>query len=266
MEAFTAFPSAELAALIPDFEWGLDAAIATARWVAGFEFPEFDSAGPFVALVGENEYPMNEGRLGIGPERTISVTQYEQEFREFQVPHSTALHSRLAADDRSYLVGPLARVALNRQRLAPVALQTADDIGLPPACRNPFKSILARAVEVVHVFAEALDILRGFSPFGPPRAEYRHRAGSGSAATEAPRGTLYHRLECDDAGRITFAKIVPPTSQNQAQIEHDLKSYIPRWLGGTDAAAAVACERLVRSYDPCISCSTHFLKTTIQRD
>ena len=255
-----------LQALLPELEWGLAAAQEAAQWVAGFDFPDFSSDGPLVALVHDDEYPMNEGRLGIGADRTIAASDYEQTFREFQVPHSTALHSVLAADDRPYLVGPLARIALNRARLHPLARETADAIDLEPECRNPFKSILARAVELVQAFAEALDIVRGFVPFTPARASYEHCAGSGCAATEAPRGTLYHRLECDAAGRITFAKIVPPTSQNQAQIERDLRAYLPRWIGQTDELAAGACERLVRNYDPCISCSTHFLKTTIQRD
>jgi coenzyme F420-reducing hydrogenase alpha subunit len=118
----------------------------------------------------------------------------------------------------------------------------------------------------VQAFEEALQILRDYRPLPPARIAYQHRAGCGHAATEAPRGTLYHRLECDAAGRITAAKIVPPTSQNQSQIERDLRSYLPRWIGQSDEATATACERLVRSYDPCISCSTHFLKTTIQHD
>ncbi len=157
-------------------------------------------------------------------------------------------------------------MALNRARLRPAARQTADEIGLVPGCRNPLQSILARAVELVQAFEEGLRLLEEFEPFAPARIAYGVRAGRGHAATEAPRGTLYHRLECDAAGKLTAAKIVPPTSQNQGQIERDLKSYLPRWLGRSDDETAAACERLVRSYDPCISCSTHFLKTTIQRD
>ncbi len=193
-----------LQALIPELEWGLAASVEAAQWVAGFDFPDFESDGPLVALVHDDEYPMNEGRLGIGADRTIAVSQYEQTFREFQVPHSTALHSVLAENDRPYLVGPLARVGLNRPRLHPLAGKTADAIGLAPDCRNPFKSILARAVELVQAFAEALDIVRGFAPFSPARASYQHRAGSGCAATEsAPRHAVSSPgVRCDGADHV----------------------------------------------------------------
>jgi coenzyme F420-reducing hydrogenase alpha subunit len=256
----------ESQALIPDLQWGFDAALAAARWVGKFEFPDAVSDGPMVALQPGHEYPMNEGPLAIGTREPIAARDFERHFAESQVPHSTALHSRLIEGDQAYLVGPLARVAHNRAQLLPEARQMADEIGLAPGCRNPFKSILARAVELVHAFGEALDIVRTFEPFTPGRVTYEHRAGSGCAATEAPRGMLYHRLEFDEKGRITFAKIVPPTSQNQAQIERDLRAWLPQWRGQSDLVTASACERLVRSYDPCISCSTHFLKTTIQRD
>ncbi|MCA9080326.1 MAG: nickel-dependent hydrogenase large subunit, partial [Planctomycetaceae bacterium] len=126
-------------------------------------------------------------------------------------------------------------------------------------------SIIARGVELVHAYAEALEILRDYQPFHPPRASYEYRAGEGCAATEAPRGLIYHRYAIDDAGRVTFAKIVPPTSQNQRQIEADLRNWLPRVMHADDEQTALDCERLIRCYDPCISCSTHFLKLTIER-
>ena len=159
-----------LAALIPDFQWGLEAAIEVAHWVAGFEFPDFISDAPLVALVHDAEYPMNEGRLATPSGESIAVADYERHFREFQVAHSTALHCVSIPGDRPYLVGPLARVALNRERLLPRARQTADAIGLEPGCRNPFRSILARAIEIVQAYEEALGILQGFRPFPPARS------------------------------------------------------------------------------------------------
>lgn len=252
----------ELAALIPDFERQLARAIDAARWTASLSFPEFEVDYDFVSVTHPDEYPMNEGDLISSATGPIALADYDQRFREEQVAHSTALHSVRTPGDSSYFLGPLARVNLNRQKLAPAARALADEIGFEAPCRNPYRSIVARCLEVVHAYEEALWILRDYRPEGPARVEYSPRAGRGRAATEAPRGMLYHEYEIDDAGKIVSARIVPPTSQNQRQIEADLRAWLIGRLGtpSTRDDLARGCERLVRAYDPCISCSTHFLK------
>jgi coenzyme F420-reducing hydrogenase alpha subunit len=139
------------------------------------------------------------------------------------------------------------------------------EVGIEWPCFNPYKSIVARALEVVHAFEEALQIIADYQGCSPARVSYVPRQGEGCWATEAPRGLIYHRYKTTEDGKIAFAKIVPPTSQNQRQIELDLADYIPSVLGGGDSETALACERLIRSFDPCISCSTHFLKLEINR-
>ena len=255
----------DLLKLLPDLEWGLEAAIATTRWVATLDFPDFTREYDMVALRHPDEYAMNEGDVVSTTGRVVTVQDYEQCYEEFHVAHSTALHSRLAADRASYHVGPLARINLNREQLFPEAKKLSDDVGIDWPCWNPFQAIVARGLEVVHAYEEAIAIIRDYKPFSPPRIAYEYNASSGCAATEAPRGLIYHRYEIDDAGKITFAKIVPPTSQNQQQIEADLRDWLPRILNGDDDHTALECERLVRCYDPCISCSTHFLKLNIDR-
>jgi sulfhydrogenase subunit alpha len=255
----------EMEALIPAFEWGLDAAVEMTRWVAGFDFPDFERPYEMVSLSHPNEYPMNEGRIVSTSGLSIDVSDYEEHFEERQVAHSTALHSVCKQDGTCYLVGPLARVNLNFDRLSPQAKHLADDIGFSVPCRNPFKAIIARGLELVHAYEEGLDILRTYRPFSPPREELRFQAGEGCAATEAPRGLIYHRYAVDD-GKVTFAKIVPPTSQNQGQIEDDLRAWLPGILDENEQQMGLDCERLIRCYDPCISCSTHFLKLTIERN
>ena len=256
----------EFTRLIPNFEWGLQAAIDAARWVASFPFPDHSQPYEFVALSHPDEYPLNAGRVISSRGLDIAVTDYETAFAEMQVPHSTALQSLRTSDGTSYFVGPLARVNLNRDRLAPTARRLADELLPESPCSNLFRSIVARALEVVHAYEESLDILRNYAPPKVARIKYDYRAGSGCAATEAPRGLLYHRYAVDAAGRVTLAKIIPPTSQNQAQIEADLTAYLPHVLQADDAQTSLACERLVRSYDPCISCSTHFLQVRIERE
>lgn len=255
-------PRAEWDALIPSFEWGLEAAQAAARWVATFPFPDFEQDYESVCVAGPGEYPFNEGDIAIGPSMTIPVAEYEQHFAERQVAHSTALQSVRLPAETAYLVGPLARINLQREHLRPAARRLADELGFENPCRNPFRAIVARGLELVQAYEEALTILREGVPRGPSRISYTPRAGQGCAATEAPRGLLYHHYEVDDAGRLVSARIIPPTSQNQGQIENDLRAYATRQLLTTTRRDVIAtgCERLVRSYDPCISCATHFLK------
>jgi coenzyme F420-reducing hydrogenase alpha subunit len=255
----------ELAKLIPDFEWGLDAAVAATRWVASFDFPDFELPYDMVALTHSDEYPMNEGAIQTASGKCIDVAEYEREFEEEQVPHSTALHSVRTTSRTSYHVGPLARVSYNFDRLSPAAQAVADEVGFTIPFRNPFQSIIARCLEVVHAYEEALGILREYRPFSPPKVTSIHRAGEGWAATEAPRGLIYHRYQVDGDGKVVFAKIVPPTSQNQRQMENDLRHYLPAKVQEPDDVLARESERLVRCYDPCISCSTHFLKLTVDR-
>lgn len=250
----------ELASLIPDFEWGLKAAIETTRWVATLNYPDFTQPYDMVALVHPDEYPFNEGDVKSTDGRLVPVTAYEREFEEVHVAHSTALQSVRTEARTSYFVGPLARINLAREQLSPSARRLADEIGFEQPCRNPYKGIIARALEIVHAYEEALTILRDYQPFQPPRTAYEYRAGTGCAATEAPRGLIFHRYSVDECGKVQAAKIVPPTSQNQLQIENDLRAILPAILNEPDDQVALKCEKLVRSYDPCISCSTHFLK------
>ena len=254
----------ELQKLIPHFEWGLQAAIDATYWVAGFDFPDFSRDWEMVSLQHPDEYPMNEGRIVSSSGLSIDVSDYEATFAEHHLAHSTALHSLKTSDQSSYHVGPLARVNLNREQLCDAAKKVADDLGLASACTNPFQAIIARGLEVIHAFDEALAILRDYRPLKPARIDYQYRQGEGWAATEAPRGLIYHRYQVDDQGKVVLAKIVPPTSQNQRQIERDLIDWLPQVLQGDDQQTADDCERLIRSYDPCISCSTHFLKLTIE--
>jgi coenzyme F420-reducing hydrogenase alpha subunit len=255
----------ELAALLPDLEWGREAAIATARWAAAFSFPQVKNDYEFVALHHPDEYAMNEGRIASTVGADIAVTDYERHFLERQVPHSTALHSHRVDNDRPYFVGPLARLALNHAQLRPAARQLADELGFDTPCHNPYRSIVARAIEVVQAYDEAIDIVRTYQPPHQPRAVYSPREAEGCAATEAPRGLLYHRYGITADGRLRLAKIVPPTSQNQWQIERDLAAMLPALVSADDLVIATACEKAVRNYDPCISCSTHFLRVKIER-
>lgn len=255
-------PRESMAALITDFEWGLAAAIDATRWVASFSFPEFSQPYEFVSLTHPDEYPFNEGEIFSSLGLRVPVTEFDQHFVEKHVAHSTALQAVRQDHKSSYFVGPLARVNLNRSHLSEAVQRLADEVDFEPTCRNPFRSIIARALELVQVYEEALGILRSYNPTGLARVAYQPTASRGCAATEAPRGLLFHDYQVDGAGKITSARIIPPTSQNQRQIEGDLRTYLTDRLQARTSREDLATdvERLVRSYDPCISCSTHFLK------
>ena len=162
------------------------------------------------------------GRIVSSAGLDIAAADYETEFLERQVPYSTALHSVLKRRG-AYLVGPMARYALNRDRLPAEVRALADEAGLEPVCRNPFRSILVRAVEIVYACGEALRLIAGYEPPARPFVPAEPRAGVGYACTEAPRGILYHRYRLDAEGTILDARLVPPTAQNQGVIEEDLR-------------------------------------------
>ncbi|WP_077080850.1 Ni/Fe hydrogenase subunit alpha [Mycobacterium numidiamassiliense] len=241
----------------------LDSAVATVEWVAGFDFPDVELDHEFLALTASGRYPIENGTIARSGGPSFAVADFTNHVAESQVPYSTALHATL--DGGRHLTGPLARYSLNSPALSPIAAQAAADAGLLSECRNPFRSIIVRAVEVVYAIEEALRIIEEYQRPSRPFVDVPARAGVGHGVSEAPRGLLYHRYRIDEDGLVSAATIIPPTSQNQAAIEADLARIVSDNLSLDDAALTTLCERLIRSYDPCISCSTHFLTLTVQR-
>jgi sulfhydrogenase subunit alpha len=248
----------DLRGLAGELEWARQAALDTVSWVAGFSFPDYERDYEFVSLRDPAGYPVMGRRIVSGRGLDIGAGQYDDHFTEFQVPHSTALHSVLDGD-RTYLVGPLARYSLSSARLPEVAASAARAAGLGPTCANPFRSIIVRAVELVYACDEALRLIAGYEPPDPPSADVPPAEATGYGCTEAPRGMLYHRYRITAGGLIDDAKIVPPTSQNQRAIEADLRDFAQARLDLPPDRLTWECEQAVRSYDPCISCATHFL-------
>ena len=255
----------DLEKLTDEIKWALDIACAKVKFLAGFEYPDFEQTYEFVALSHPSEYPLNEGRLVSNKGLNIDASQYEDYFVEQHIKHSNALHSVIRGRG-SYQVGPLARFNLNYSKLPEVARQVAEHSGLRVPCLNPFKSILARAIEVVFALQEALRIIQAYEAPPSPRASFAVRSATGYSITEAPRGIQYNRYSIDEQGLIQSVKIVPPTSQNQKRIEDDLRNFIPSIVSQPVEEITRRCEQAVRNYDPCISCATHFLKLTLERE
>jgi coenzyme F420-reducing hydrogenase alpha subunit len=262
---FYSVPSkADLLRFRPRLEEALEEALATVRFVSGLTFPNFERDYEFVALHHPDEYPLNEGRLVSNRGLDIDISEFEKVFVEEDVEHSNALHS-VVRERGSYFVGPMARFNLDFDQLTPKAKAIADEVGFLPPVKNPFKGIVARAVEIVFACEEGLRIIDAYEPPTEPFVEVRPRRSRGHGCTEAPRGILYHRYDYDAGGGIVEVKIVPPTAQNLMTMESDLKAYAEANQSLDDEALTWQCEQAVRNYDPCISCATHFLKLEIDR-
>ncbi|HTY01504.1 MAG TPA: nickel-dependent hydrogenase large subunit, partial [Bacteroidota bacterium] len=208
------------------------------------------------------EYPLCEGTIRTSSGLEMEQREYEFHFEERHVHHSNALHS-IEKGVGQYCVGPLARFNLNFATLPPVARELAQDLGISPPLTNPFKSILVRLVETAFAFDEAVKLIDGYEEFDPPAVHIEPRTGIGIAATEAPRGMLYHRYRLADDGTILDAKIVPPTAQNLGTMEEDIRRFARAHIDLPREELTWRCEQVVRNYDPCISCATHALKVQI---
>jgi sulfhydrogenase subunit alpha len=254
----------ELKPLRDRLERGHQLALEVVEFVTKLDFPDQEMPYEFVAVSHPDQYPVFGDRVVSDRGLDISASAFLDHVEEHQVEHSTALHAGLL-ERGEYLVGPLARYSLNAEKLAPGAAAAAHSAGLDTTCHNPFMSIIVRAVEVVHAFETGIAIIDEYEPPDRPDVEVNARAGIGHGVTEAPRGLLYHRYQIDEVGLVADAVIIPPTSQNQATIEHDLWHYIENHLDLPDDELRRQAEVMIRNHDPCISCATHFLDLTVDR-
>ncbi|WP_298980661.1 Ni/Fe hydrogenase subunit alpha [Caldilinea sp.] len=254
----------EWSRIVEELKWARDAMAELVKWTGLLPFPEFEQPYEFVALRHPEEYPFNEGRLVSNRGLDIPISAFEEFMVEEHLPHSTSLHAHIK-DRGAYFVGPLARYNLNFDRLSPPVQEAARAAGLGPTCNNPFQSIIVRGVETLYAIDEALRILEDYPEPDAPYVQYEVRGGVGHGCTEAPRGILYHRYVLDDNGVIVSARITPPTAQNQATIEADLRAFVEPRVHLPLNELTWQCEQAIRNYDPCISCSTHFLRLNIER-
>ena len=254
----------ELGRLVDPLERAREAALETVSWTAGFDFPERSIECELVALAAPAGYAIEEGRIVSDRGLDIAAAAYDEHFVEEHVERSNALHSR-RRDGGTYLTGPLARFALSGELLSPLTLEAARTAGVESPCRDAFRSIVVRSLEIVYACDEALRLIESYVEPEAPFVPVEPVAGVGHGATEAPRGLLYHRYRIDSDGTILDAKIVPPTSQNQLAIEDDLRAVVGRYAELPDDELRGLCEQTIRNYDPCISCATHFLDLEVER-
>jgi coenzyme F420-reducing hydrogenase alpha subunit len=262
---FTSAPDDDAAAALCN---ELQASVADARalleWTLSFDLPFDNQVFTSVALHHPDEYPMNEGRIISSAGLDIAIDEYQRHFTETHMPHSTALYSHLHG--KPYLVGPLARMSLNYSQLPNSVRDVIEASQVRFPSQNMFHSMIARAAEIYFALLEAIQLLQNYQVPRTPAMTVTPRSGIAIGCTEAPRGILWHRYEINNDGDVLNATIVPPTSQNQARIEEDLRFSLAQYgLNKTDDELRLRGEMVIRNYDPCISCATHFLKMKVQR-
>jgi coenzyme F420-reducing hydrogenase alpha subunit len=241
----------------------------TIELAATLKFPEFQRETEYVGLVNDtDEYPLLSGDLGSTDGLRMDKHDYRKITNEFVVPHSSAKHAKASRD--SYMVGALARVNLNYDKLHPKAKKVAKAIGLKPITVNPFLNTAAQLIECVHSLEDSIRILKELKDKGinydeaitvglNEKGQITVKAGKGVGAVEVPRGILFHEYEVDKKGMIVNANCIIPTGQNCNNIERDMRELVPQVLDKKQSEITLLMEMLVRAYDPCISCSAHFL-------
>lgn len=258
---------ANIKGLADKLRWGIETSRQLTLAVGGFDFPDYNYDYTCVSLRHPDEYAITEGNIVSNRGLDIPVSEFEDHFDENHIQHSNALFGTMKAEPGApYLTGPIARYNNNFSQLSPLAQETARQAGLSETVSNPFQSIVVRMVETLYAFEEALRLVEAYEPGGYSEVKLTPRAGRGTGCTEAPRGICYHRYDLNDEGRIETARIMPPTAQNQYQIEKDLWGVVERHMDLDDEKLKWICEQSIRNYDPCISCATHFLKLTVERD
>jgi coenzyme F420-reducing hydrogenase alpha subunit len=259
---FTHFPAVaaleDLRAQAEDLIADVD---ATVDLFGTLPWPTFERETEYVALVQDDEYGFIDGVIATTDGSEVPLADYRTVTNEYLEPHTTAKHASFNRD--SYMVGALARFNLKHEQLLPRAKAAAEHLGLEPVCYNPFLNSAAQVVEIVQCMDDVINLLdtllaRGIEPEEPAPVTLSPGA-RGVGACDVPRGTLFHEYQIGEDGLIEEANCIIPTGQNLGNIDRDMRALVPTLLTEPEDAIRFKMEMLVRAYDPCISCSTHFL-------
>jgi sulfhydrogenase subunit alpha len=261
---FTHLPSEtelrDMKARLEDARADMDETIAL---FATLPWPEFERETEYVSLKKDEEYAFIDGTITTTDGFSYPIEDYRKVTNEWLVPYSTAKWTKHNRD--SYMVGALARFNNNFDQLHPRAKEAAAKLGMKPIVTNSFLNSAAQAVEMVHSIEDSIEIIdelltRGVQPEEPPLVDVK--AGEGVGSCDVPRGILFHNYVYDENGICTKANCIIPTNQNCANLNADMKALLPQILDRPQDEIRLMMEMLVRAYDPCISCSAHFLTVT----
>ncbi|HAF16788.1 MAG: Ni/Fe hydrogenase subunit alpha [Thermacetogeniaceae bacterium] len=267
---FTAVPSgSELKKIQERLKEAKDFTLATVRLAAKIAsqdpYPELVRKCEHVSLREEGKYPINGGRLVSTEGLDVPDWEYPEWLIEKHVPGCNCKHAIVKGRD-SFLVGPLARVNNNFDLLSKDAQAIAKEVGFSVPSFNPFHSIIARGIELVHSIDTAIELIDEIGDPVYEEPKYEIKAGEGYAITEAARGICCHGGKIDKDGVCQAWDIVAPTSRNVYNLEKDFESFVPKLLNLSDEELTLKCEMMIRNYDPCQSCATHSIKVNLRRE
>lgn len=233
-------------------------AVATTQLFDSFAVPAFQTSGDMLAMVADDDYAIYDGEIAAleaGWRRPVS--EYTDFISEEVLVHSNAKHS--TSDGRTFMVGSLPRVNLSREMLMPRAAETLTSLGIAVNDKNTFLNNVCQAIELIDACERCVTYCERLLDEGGSSApvDFEIKAGSGVGATEAPRGTVYHGYSIDDDGFVTAGNVITPTAQNLGNLEADMRAFAPTIAGAPRDEFVLEMEKLVRSYDPCLSCSVH---------
>ncbi|MFN3599633.1 MAG: Ni/Fe hydrogenase subunit alpha [Aquificaceae bacterium] len=251
-----------LSSLLEPLERALEKSLWAIERMKNLNFPSFELKDVVFVSLCEEDYPILKGDIYLEGER-IPPSHFKEIFEEFEVPYSTAKHSKLK-DGRTYLVGALARFNNAHEKLSPLAKETAEKIDIEPPIKNPYKSLLVRMLEIIHSLERAVQMVKGYKKPKRSFVELKPKRSEGFGISEAPRGILWHNYAFDEEGRITKADIVPPTSQNMPAMELSLWQLLTVLDNLMEESLRDLAEPMIRNFDPCISCATHFLRVKVK--
>ncbi len=261
---FSAIPTVKQ---LSDLRQRLKEGLKTAKEVANVlnsvvdKFPDFERETEYIGLSSNEEYAFYDGVItSTDTGRHPDNKDYKSLMDEYVVPHSTAKHAKHKRD--SYMVGALARFNLNSKQLHPIAKEVANLFKLKAISYNPFMNNIAQLVEFVHNIEDSMLLIDRLINEGVKEekpVDFKLKAGRGVGIAEVPRGILVHDYTLDDKAKCAKANCVIPTNQNHANIQKDMEGLVPQIIDKPREEIELNLEMLVRAYDPCISCSTHYL-------
>ncbi|RLG20326.1 hypothetical protein DRN67_00280 [Candidatus Micrarchaeota archaeon] len=211
----------------------------------------------FVGLANES-YNFIGGAIHTSQKTCIPPEHFWDHLHRIVIPYSQATGFEFEGQD--YLVGALARLNLNKQNLHSRTRKTIPKYLATFPSNNIFHNNLAQAIEILNCIDSSIDAIESFDPKEEPKPELKPKASSGVGVIEAPRGTLYYKLKIDNEGKVLDANLVIPTAQNQVLMEKDVGRVVQNNLSKGKEFVQFEVEKLIRAYDPCMSCATHFLR------
>ncbi len=257
---FTKLPSEEemykmrdmLKSSYPDIE-------KTVKVLKSIKIPHFERKTEYLSISDPREYAVYDGNIRSSNGWDADNQDYLDRLKEKVVKHSTGKHC--FTENGTYIVSSLSRFNNNYQKLSSLARRYAEELGLKAPCHNDYMNNIAQFIEIVHGIDDSIRLIGKILEDGLSEdramAKIKIKGGRGVGIVEAPRGMLIHDYTYGDDGRIRKANLIIPTNQNYANIEEDLKLLVQSIIDKSEDDIRLACEMMIRAYDPCISCSTH---------